>query len=167
MLSLYRPFGSLFRDTPLNQIWDPLMEGGLSREGQAFRPAVDVVETDKEYLVQAELPGMKPGEVEVEVKEGVLTLKGERVHEKEEKKDGYHRVERSFGRFQRAFHLPDGVNAESIDAKLGDGLLTVRVPKAATKEKAAAHKVEVKAEGLLERAKKAFHKVAESPVVTQ
>ena len=162
MLTLYRPFGDLLRDEFFNQGW-PFANGReLARPNFAFTPAVDVVEEEGAYLVNVELPGVKPEEIEVEVKDGVLTLRGERKHSSEENKNGYRRVERTYGRFQRAFTLPEGVSAEGIEAHTADGILTVTVPKPAPKAEAAT-KIEVKGPGLVERAKKAVAKVMDAP----
>jgi len=153
-----RPFESLRRDI------DRLFEdfgGGLWRSqfprsffemspfGQGERgwtattPAVDVTETDKAYEISAELPGMDEKNMEVKFADGVLTIKGERQEEREEKEKGYHLRERSFGSFQRAFQVPDGVDTDNIQANFKQGLLTVTLPKTAESQKAA-KKIEVK-----------------------
>jgi HSP20 family protein len=100
-----------------------------------FRPAVDIYEDEKAIYLKAELPGINPEEIKVNVEKNVLTLEGERKFEKEEKKEGYHRVERSYGSFHRSFSLPDNVSADDIDAKYKDGVLTLTLPK--TRESAA------------------------------
>ena len=85
-------------------------------------PAVDVTETDKGYDITAELPGMGEKNIEVTVANGVLTIKGEKQDEKEEKKKDYYIRERSFGSFVRAFQVPDGVDTDKIEAKAVPGL---------------------------------------------
>jgi HSP20 family protein len=92
-------------------------------------PAMDLVETDDSLVLRADLPGMTEDDVEIEVKDGVLTISGERKSEHEEKGEGFHRVERSFGRFSRALNLPDGVQADKVEAKFDNGVLEVRIPK--------------------------------------
>lgn len=94
-----------------------------------FTPAVDIAEKDKEYLVKAQLPGVKKEHVKVELLNGVLTLAGERKYEKEEKSEKMHRVETAYGAFTRAFVVPEDVLAEKIAAEFKDGILTVRLPK--------------------------------------
>ncbi len=92
-------------------------------------PAVDVTDTEKAYEITAELPGLDEKNVEVKFSNGVLTIKGEKKEEREEKKKDYHLSERRYGSFQRSFTVPDGVDAEKIDATFKDGLLTVSLPK--------------------------------------
>jgi HSP20 family protein len=92
-------------------------------------PAVDIADTEKAYEVTAELPGMDEKNVEVKFSSGVLTIKGEKREEKEEKKKDYHLSERRYGSFQRSFTVPDGIDADKIDATFKDGVLTVSLPK--------------------------------------
>jgi HSP20 family protein len=92
-------------------------------------PAVDVVETDDAYELTADLPGIDEKNIEVKLAEGGLTIKGERQEEKEEKKKDYYLHERHFGSFERHFALPDGVDADKIEASFKNGVLTVRLPK--------------------------------------
>jgi HSP20 family protein len=107
-------------------------------------PAVDITEDDAGYKVTAELPGMTEKELEVVLSDGVLTLKGEKQQEKEQKEKNFYLSERSYGSFQRSFTLPDGVDRDKISADFAKGVLTVSMPKTA-KEKDAAKKIEVKA----------------------
>jgi HSP20 family protein len=92
-------------------------------------PPVDIEENDREYVVKAELPGMKKEEVKLKVEGGILSISGERKAEKEEKDKKYHRVERSYGAFQRSFTLPEGALPEKISAEFKDGVLLVHLPK--------------------------------------
>lgn len=96
-----------------------------------WSPAVDIHETDKEYLIKAELPEMKKEDVKIEVLEGVLTIEGERTQEKEEKGKKFHKVERSYGKFVRQFALPNEVDAAKVQAEYKDGVLNVHLPKTA------------------------------------
>jgi HSP20 family protein len=95
-------------------------------------PPVDIEETDNEYLIKAELPDVKKEHVKVEMLDGVLTIEGERKHEKEEKGKKFHKVERSYGKFVRQFTLPAEVEAQKIQAEFKDGMLNVHLPKTAT-----------------------------------
>lgn len=95
----------------------------------AFSPAVDIREGNDEYTITAELPGMHPDDVEIALQEGTLLLKGEKKFERENKGEGYHRMERSYGSFRRVIRLPDRVDAEHIEATFNNGLLTLTVPK--------------------------------------
>lgn len=95
----------------------------------ARRPAVDIKEDEKGYVMEAELPGLTEKDIEVKVEGNLLTFSSKKSEEKEEKKSGYvHRERKSFS-FSRSFVLPENVNAEGIDAEFKNGLLTVNVPK--------------------------------------
>jgi HSP20 family protein len=105
-------------------------------------PRVDVTETDQEIQLAAELPGMEEKDVELLVQDGVLTLRGEKKLEKEEKKKDYHVIERQYGSFQRSYELPDIVDQGKIAAKFDKGVLTVTLPKTA-KAKEATRKIAI------------------------
>jgi HSP20 family protein len=94
-------------------------------------PAIDVTENDNAYEIVAELPGMDEKNVDVTLANGVVTIKGEKKEEREEKKKGYYLSERSFGSFARSLRLPDGVDAAKIDATFKNGILTITLPKTA------------------------------------
>ncbi len=119
----------------------PLLKRELS---WAAAPAVDIVESDKGYEVTAELPGMDEKNIEVKVTNGDLLIKGEKEEEKEEKKKDYYLQERHFGSFERRFRLPEGVDADKIEASFKKGVLTVTLPKTAEAQKAE-KKIAVKA----------------------
>jgi HSP20 family protein len=93
-------------------------------------PAFDVSETDEEIIVKAEVPGMNVKDIDITLTDGLLTIKGERKLEKEDKGESYHRVERQFGSFSRSFNLGAEVKADAIDANYKDGILTLTLPKA-------------------------------------
>ena len=94
-----------------------------------WNPAVDIYEEESNIVVKAEVPGMQKDQITVDVKDGVLTLKGERSENKEIKEDRYFKRERTYGRFERAFTLPADVKADEIKAEYKDGVLKVLVPK--------------------------------------
>jgi HSP20 family protein len=94
-----------------------------------WAPSVDIGEDDKEFIVKAELPEVKKDDIKVNVDDGTLSISGERKVEKEEKGMKFHRVERSYGRFERSFTLPDETDAEHITSEFKDGILTVHLPK--------------------------------------
>lgn len=118
MLALWNQFDDLFGD-----------EVRARRSGRSFVPAVDVEERKSDYRLTADLPGLTADDVEVTIENGVLTVSGERKDEKVEEKDGYRRVERSFGTFRRSFTLPKGVAADAITAHTENGQLEVIIPK--------------------------------------
>jgi len=94
-----------------------------------WAPRVDIVEDDKEYLINVELPGVKKNEIKVSVKDRVLSISGERKSEKEEKGRKYHRTERTYGAFVRSFTLPEDASGEKLKADFEDGILKVQIPK--------------------------------------
>jgi HSP20 family protein len=96
-----------------------------------WTPALDVQETEKEYLVKADLPEIKRDEIKIQVEDGMLCLEGERRQEKEEKTRKFHRVERSYGKFMRRLTLPTDVDAQHVAAEFKDGVLQVHLPKSA------------------------------------
>jgi HSP20 family protein len=111
-------------------------------EAMSWSPAVDIVDGDGELLLTAELPGMTRDDVQIQVQEGVLTLKGEKKEEKEEKGAEYRVWERSYGAFERTFTLPRSIDADRIAAEFGNGMLSVHMPKM---EKAQGKRVEIAA----------------------
>lgn len=103
----------------------------FSEKGAAFEwaPAADISETDKEFLVKAELPGVKREDVNITLDDGVISITGERKQEKEEKDEKRHRVERFYGTFARSFSLPENVDEKAIRAESKEGVLYVHIPK--------------------------------------
>jgi len=94
-----------------------------------WAPRVNVEEQEDRFEITADVPGMKKEEIDIEVRDNVLTIKGERKLEKEEENTNYHVCERSYGTFQRAFTLPENVTADDIEAEYADGILRLTVPK--------------------------------------
>lgn len=111
--------------------------GGMT----AMVPTMDVAETDKEIEITAELPGLEEKDVQINVANNILTIRGEKEAEKEQKDKNYRMVERSYGAFERSLELPEGVNADAIKASIDKGVLKVTVPKPA---QAQVKKIEVK-----------------------
>lgn len=107
-----------------------------------WSPSVDIGETDKEYVVKAELPEVKKEDIKVNVEDGTLSISGERRVEKEEKDIKYHRVERAYGHFERMFSLPDETDTEHITSEFNQGILTVHLPKN-PETKVSAHQIPV------------------------
>jgi len=102
-----------------------------------WRPSADISETEKEFLIRAELPAVDKEDVKVTVADGLITISGERKFEHEDKKEKFHRVESFYGTFERSFSLPPNVDEKGIMAESRNGILTVHLPKV---EVAAAHK---------------------------
>jgi HSP20 family protein len=156
-LQPWRPFESLRRD--IDRLFDDFTGRfwrspfGRSFDLDPFRraeagfgavPAVDVTQTDKSYEIMAELPGMEEKNVEVKLSNGILTIKGEKRDEKEEKQKDYYVRERSFGSFERSFQVPEDVDTNKVSASFKKGVLTVMLPKSAEAQKAE-KKIEIKA----------------------
>lgn len=108
--------------------------GGEAQARRRWVPAMDLVETEDSLVLRADLPGLERDEIAIEVKDRILTVSGERRAEHEDKREGYHRVERSFGRFSRSLELPQGVEADNVSADFERGVLEVRIPKPASRK---------------------------------
>jgi HSP20 family protein len=94
-----------------------------------WRPVVDIYENDDTLVVKAELPGVDKKDIRVDLKDGVLTLSGERSHEKEVKEENYYRKERAWGSFHRSFNVPADIDPDKIKAEFKDGILKVEIPR--------------------------------------
>jgi HSP20 family protein len=145
----WRPLANLRRE--MDRVFDDFLSGGWRRPvartlfdaepfwrgatGWGTLPAVDIAEKDQEYEITAELPGMDEKSIDVKFADGVLTIKGEKKEEKEEKKKDFYLSERRYGSFQRSFQVPESVNADKIDAKFANGVLTVTLPKSPEAQK--------------------------------
>ncbi len=129
----------------INRVFDNFVRGGVQADESFttsyWTPAVDIAEQENEYIVKMELPGVNKDEVKISLESNILTIKGEKKQEKEEKKKNLHRVERSYGSFQRSFTLPTMVKSEKIAAIFNDGVLSISLPKA---EEAKPKQIEVK-----------------------
>jgi len=139
----YSPLTQLHND--LDHMFDsllrgfdmPSVEGGQahSQDNVVLRPKVDVTSTDKEYTITVEVPGVDEKDVKLELAaDGLLTIQGEKKHEKEHKDKNVHRVERSYGSFQRTLSLPEDASQENVEAAFKNGVLTVTVPRKAVAE---------------------------------
>jgi len=132
----YEPWGLLRRfHDDVNQLFGESHIGPAGEGDQSsivtsnWTPAVDIKEEDGRFVLEADIPGVDPKDIEVTMDAGVLTIKGERKHEAQQESNGYKRVERSYGTFYRRFSLPDSADAERISAKGKDGVLEVSIPK--------------------------------------
>ena len=140
--SLTGPVFGLRRE--IDRLFEDTFGGGESRR-TGWVPAVDVREDNKELVLEIELPGIKPSDVEVTAENGVLTIRGEKQSTSTEGSEGrYHVVERTYGSFTRSFQLPSAIDERSIEADFEDGLLSVRIPKAAL---AQPRKIEIRNSG--------------------
>ena len=126
------PFREMFDlQRRINQLFDN-RSATTANEGvalSAWTPAVDIYEDENAFLIKVELPEVGREDVKVNLHDNTLSISGERRFENEEKREGYHRVERSYGQFYRSFMLPPNVNVEAIDAQFKDGVLRLTLPK--------------------------------------
>jgi HSP20 family protein len=125
----FRELSSL--QTEMNRLFNAAFDAPSTGNGPARRwtPAMDLLETDDEFVIRADLPGLSESDVSVELEDNVLTVSGERKIEQEDKREGFYRVERSYGSFSRSLTLPKGVDPEAVNASFDRGVLEVRVPK--------------------------------------
>jgi HSP20 family protein len=107
----------------------PRMFGTSGDRAFALTPHMDVKETDKEIVVEAELPGIDEKDLSLALQDGVLTIRGEKKHEHDEEKENYRLMERRYGSFQRSMRLPDSVDEEKVEASFNNGVLKVSLPK--------------------------------------
>ena len=113
----------------VNRVFDAFFGNGAGARARRWVPPMDLVETDEDLVLRADLPGVKGEDVNIEVKDGTLTVSGERRAEHEEGSEGFYRVERAFGTFSRSLSLPRGVDPDAVTADFTDGVLEVRIPK--------------------------------------
>jgi HSP20 family protein len=117
--------------TEMNRLFNTVFEAPSVGTGATRRwtPAMDLLETDEQFVLRADLPGMSEEDVSIELEDNVLTVSGERKSEHEDRDQGFYRVERAFGAFSRSLTLPRGVDPESVSAGFERGVLEVRIPK--------------------------------------
>ncbi len=130
----------------IDNLWDSLLEssGEGLREGMSeWVPSIDLSETKDNIVVQAEVPGMDPKEIDISLSQDILTIRGEKKQGKEEKDENYHFVERSYGAFTRSLRLPRGVQSEKVNASYKNGVLKITIPKT---EEAKKKQVKIKVE---------------------
>ncbi len=138
-LTVWRPLTELapFRDfermtREMDRFWDSFLERRpatrIEDEGE-FLPTLDLAETKNDIVVKAELPGLDPKDIDISLSNGVLTIKGEKKQEREEKEENYHLLERSYGSFVRSVRLPGEIQSDKINASYKNGVLKVTLPK--------------------------------------
>lgn len=124
LVSTHDHFNQLFNETFARAFGDQ-KEVSL----RTWVPPVDIRETEDSLVLKAELPGVKPDDVEIRVEDSTLYMKGERKFEKEVKEENFHRVERSYGTFSRSFSLPSSIDSDKVKAEYQNGILTLTMPK--------------------------------------
>jgi HSP20 family protein len=125
-----REFATLQNE--MNRLFGTVFDAPAQGNGGTMRrwmPAMDLVEAEGHFVLTADLPGLSEEDVTIEVEDRVLTVSGERKATHEVTKEGYHRVERAFGTFSRSLTLPEGINAEAVEASFDRGVLEIRIPK--------------------------------------
>jgi HSP20 family protein len=142
----WRPFEFDRIRKEMDRLWDSFLEGRPVRrveDDKEWIPSVDVSETKNDLVVKAELPGMDPKDIDISLNHGILTIKGEKKQEKEEKDENYHFIERSYGSFTRSVRLPREVQSNKIVASFKSGVLRVTLPKS---EEAKKKEIKIKVE---------------------
>jgi len=152
-LQTWKPFTELapFKEfervrRQMDRFWDSFLEGDLRRRSEEegeWLPSLDVAETKNELVVKAEAPGLDPKDIDISLSDGLLTIKGEKRQEKEEKEANYHLVERSYGSFIRSVQLPREVQSDKISASYKNGILKITLPKS---EEAKKKEIKIKVE---------------------
>ncbi len=146
-ISPWRPFRELERmRREMDRLWDSFLEGRPGRKVEEIAewlPTLDVSETKNELVVRAEIPGIDTKDIDISLTNDLLTIKGEKKQEKEEKGENYHLVERSYGSFTRAIRLPKEVQGDKISASYKNGILKVTLPKS---EEAKKKEIKIKVE---------------------
>lgn len=137
---LWPPFGSLQRE--IDRVFDDFTRGFKTMGTPELVPNMDVVETDKDIEITAELPGLEEKDIQINVADNLLTIRGEKKVEKEQSEKDYRLVERSYGSFSRTLELPSGIDPDAIKATIAKGVLKVTVPKPAP---AQTRKIDIKA----------------------
>jgi HSP20 family protein len=129
----WQPYGAVASlQNSINRIFHDAFPHSLAEEDftlSSWKPVVDIYDKEGVIIIHAELPGVTKDDISIEIKDNILTLKGERVEIKEVSEDKYFRKERSFGSFYRAFTLPATINPDSIKATFKDGVLEIEIPK--------------------------------------
>ncbi|MFU8813365.1 MAG: Hsp20/alpha crystallin family protein [Balneolaceae bacterium] len=123
-------FGKRFSD-----IMDEFFNDAVTSRSNSFTPRINISETEKQFVIEAEIPGMEKKDIQVNLENRRLTISGERKFETEENGTKYHRVETHYGSFSRSFQLPDGVDEDSVEAAYKNGLLTITINKSEEKLK--------------------------------
>lgn len=128
MVRYHQPWGVMEQ---MRREMDRMMGEENAASASDWVPAVDIKEDKERFIIIADIPGIAPRDIEVHAENGVLTIQGERESEKREEKQGYKRIERSYGNFFRRFTLPDSADTDKISAKGENGVLTITIPKRA------------------------------------
>jgi len=131
----YNRSGNDVMSKRFSDMMDEFFNDAVSARRKSFVPSIDVSETDDQFHITAELPGMKKEDINISLENGRLSISGERSFEKEEEGKTFHRVETQYGSFSRSFQLPDNVSEESIKATYEDGLLNIAIDKSEDKVK--------------------------------
>lgn len=146
-LTVWRPLKELERmRREMDRLWESFFEERPRwrvEEAGEWLPSLDLSETKNDFVVKAELPGIDPKDIDISLANDVLTIKGEKKHEKEEKEENYHIIERSYGSFTRSIRLPREVQSDKISASYKNGVLRITLPKS---EEAKKKEIKIKVE---------------------
>lgn len=130
----WKPYGDIVRlNDKINRLFGNDLFGEGLRESEGFtdwNPTTDIYETKDNYVFKIEVPGLKKDDVEIDLKENVLTIRGEKKEDNEIKKENYHRVESFYGSFNRSFTIPKDIDSKKVEASMKDGILELKIGKA-------------------------------------
>ena len=145
-LLTWKPFELERMKREMDRVWDSFFEGHPRKRGEDVRewwPSLDISETKNDLVVKVEIPAIDPKEIDISLADDVLTIKGQKKQEREEKEEDYHLIERHYGSFARSIRLPKGVQGDKINASYKNGLLRVTLPKS---EEAKKKEIKIKVE---------------------
>lgn len=134
LIKYSRPNTDLF-SRRFNDIVDEMFNNGTNYRKDGFMPNVDIAESETQFEISAELPGLQKDQISIDLENGRLTISGERKFENEDEGKNYHRVETSYGTFSRSFYLPDSIDEDTINATYTDGVLNITIDKQEEKVK--------------------------------
>lgn len=134
LLKYNRPGSDLY-NKKFSDIMDEFFNDAVTSRKNSFAPSIDISETDKQYIIDVEVPGIDKKDIELNIDNNMLTISGERSFNKEEEGKQYHRVESHYGTFNRSFRLPDNVESDSVKAAYNNGILNITVDKSEDKLK--------------------------------
>ena len=146
MITRFDPFREIAEMRERMDYFNRLFNGvekRMEEKSVDFIPSVNTREADDAYYIEVDLPGVKKEDISIDINDNVLSISGSREMEEERKEDEFYRVESVYGKFERSFSLPEGVDADKIEAEAKDGVLTVKIPKVQVVEKAP-KKIEIK-----------------------
>jgi HSP20 family protein len=135
------PFARMHQE--MDRLFEDFFDGRRAGGERMLEPSVDIAESKKAYRIEVEVPGIDPKDIEVHVDDGMLIISGEKQQETEDEDEGFHRVERRYGRFRRTLSLPDDADGDRIQADARRGVLKIRIPRRPVEDKPGTRRIEI------------------------